>query len=185
MYRHIIIKLSNYLYILVFTRMNLSFQQCESLLHSFFAENTLTEIAYLVVPAGWFFPAAATWFFFSFFSKMGVCLTFFVGSGVSWRLTYNGVRLNLYSKYWSTSATGATRFPAVTLAAFVLIPPLPHPWGNKGRNQCCLLPVITICSKGSGISYSTCLRCDVRGPYWNLWNYGNNSDIVPLHTDFN
>ena len=110
MYRHIIIKLSNYLYILVFTRMNLSFQQCESLLHSFFAENTLTEIAYLVVPAGWFFPAAATWFFFSFFSKMGVCLTFFVGSGVSWRLTYNGVRLNLYSNYWLPLQQGLPDF---------------------------------------------------------------------------
>jgi len=58
---------------------------------------------------------------------MGVCLTFFVGSGVSSRLTYIGVRLNLYSEYWSISATGATRFPAVILAALVLIPPLPHP----------------------------------------------------------
>lgn len=58
---------------------------------------------------------------------MGVCLTFFVGSGVYSRLTCNGVRLNLYSEYWSTSATGATRFPAVTLAALVLVPPLPHP----------------------------------------------------------
>ena len=107
-----------------------------------FAENTLAEIAHLVVPTGWFLPAAATCFFlflfFVFFSKMGVCLTFFVGSGVSSRLTYISVRLNLYSEYWSTSATGATRFPAVILAALVLIPPLPHPWGNKGRNQCCL-----------------------------------------------
>ena len=123
MYRHIIIKLSNYLYILVFTRMNLSFQQCESLLHSFFAENTLTEIAYLVVPAGWFFPAAATWFFFSFFSKMGVCLTFFVGSGVSWRLTYNGVRLNLYSNYWLPLQQGLPDFQLLRLQLLCLYHP--------------------------------------------------------------
>ena len=102
-----------------------------------FAENTLAEIAHLVVPTGWFFPAAATCFFLFFSVRWEFALLSLLV------LEFTQDSPAMVWDWTCIQSTGlpqqrATRFPAVTLAALVLVPPLPHPWGNKGRNQCCL-----------------------------------------------
>lgn len=90
-----------FLHFLVFTCMNLQS------IH--LAENTVTVIA-LSSTNKQVFSIAAT----SFFSKMGFCLTFFVGSG-RFLVIHHGENQNFYSKYWPTSVTVATRVPSVIL----------------------------------------------------------------------